>query len=33
MDLGGALEEKLAYNAKRADHKVDHRAAAGGKKF
>jgi NTP pyrophosphatase (non-canonical NTP hydrolase) len=33
MDLGGAIEEKLAYNAKRADHKIDHRAATGGKKF
>lgn len=32
-DLGGAIEEKLAYNAKRADHKIDHRSASGGKKF
>lgn len=33
FDLGGAIEEKLAYNAKRADHKIDHRACTGGKKF
>ena len=33
MDLSGALVEKLAYNAKRADHKPESRAAAGGKKF
>ena len=33
FDLGGALVEKLAYNAQRADHKPENRAAAGGKKF
>jgi len=32
-DLGGALKEKLEYNAKRADHKVEARLAFGGKKF
>lgn len=32
-DLQGALEEKMEYNAKRADHKSEARAAAGGKKF
>lgn len=32
-DLAGAIEEKLQYNAKRADHKPENRAAAGGKKF
>lgn len=33
LDLGGAMEEKMAYNAQRADHKRENRAAAGGKKF
>lgn len=33
MDLGGATAEKLAYNAVRADHKVEHRLAAGGKAY
>lgn len=32
-DLAGAIEEKLQYNAKRADHKPENRAAEGGKKF
>lgn len=32
-DLAGALAEKLAYNAQRADHKPENRAKAGGKKF
>lgn len=32
-DLGGAIVEKLAYNAKRADHKHEHRAGEHGKKF
>jgi hypothetical protein len=32
-DLGGAIIEKLAYNANRLDHKREVRAAAGGKKF
>lgn len=32
-DLEGALHEKLAYNAKRADHKRENRAEVGGKKF
>lgn len=31
--LGHAISEKLAYNAIRADHKLDHRRAEGGKKF
>lgn len=31
LDLGGAIAEKLAYNAQRADHKIAHRQAAGGK--
>lgn len=33
LDLTGAVIEKMAYNAKRADHKLENRAAAGGKKF
>lgn len=33
MDLGGALAEKLAYNAQRADHKPENRAQVGGKAF
>lgn len=32
-DLGGAIAEKLAYNAKRADHKPAARLAKGGKKW
>lgn len=33
MDLGGAIAEKLAYNAQRADHKPENRAKAGGKAY
>lgn len=33
MDLGGAIAEKMAYNAQRADHKPAARAAAGGKTY
>lgn len=33
LDLGGAVREKLEYNAKRADHKPDARSAAGGKAY
>lgn len=33
MDLGGAVAEKLAFNATREDHKREVRAAAGGKAF
>jgi hypothetical protein len=32
-DLQGAFEEKLAYNARREDHKHEARRADGGKKF
>lgn len=32
-DFGGVIEKKLAYNAKRADHKVENRKKTGGKKF
>lgn len=33
MDLGGAIAEKMAFNAVRPDHKPDARAAAGGKAY
>lgn len=33
LDLGGAIREKMAYNASRADHKPENRAAEGGKQF
>jgi NTP pyrophosphatase (non-canonical NTP hydrolase) len=33
LDLGGAYVEKMAYNAVRADHKLEARLAAGGKKY
>jgi hypothetical protein len=32
LDLAGALIDKLAYNAKRPDHKVENRKAENGKK-
>lgn len=33
MDLGNAIAEKLLFNAQRADHKIENRAADGGKKY
>jgi hypothetical protein len=33
LDLGGAIAEKLDYNANRPDHKPEARAAAGGKSY
>jgi hypothetical protein len=33
FDLSGAVAEKMIYNRQRADHKLENRAAAGGKKF
>jgi NTP pyrophosphatase (non-canonical NTP hydrolase) len=33
FDLGGAIAEKLTYNATRADHTAAARKAAGGKAF
>ena len=33
LDLGGAITEKLAYNANRPDHKPEARAATGGKAY
>lgn len=32
-DLSGAFDEKMAYNAKREDHKHEARQLAGGKKW
>lgn len=32
-DLGGAIIEKMAFNATREDHKLEARKAAGGKAF
>jgi NTP pyrophosphatase (non-canonical NTP hydrolase) len=32
-DLEGAYREKMAYNARRADHKHEARLRAGGKKW
>ena len=33
LDLGGAIAEKLAFNAQRPDHKPEARQAAGGKSY
>lgn len=33
FDLGGAIMEKLAYNAQRADHKMGNRQKDNGKQF
>lgn len=33
LDLQGAYEEKMEYNAQRADHKAENRVLVGGKKF
>jgi NTP pyrophosphatase (non-canonical NTP hydrolase) len=33
MDLGGAIAEKLAFNAQRPDHKLENRQADGGKAY
>lgn len=33
LDVGGALLEKLSYNANRADHKPENRKKSDGKKF
>lgn len=33
FDVGAAVAEKRAYNARRADHKAAARGASGGKKF
>jgi len=33
MDIGGAIAEKMAFNAKRPDHKLENRMAEGGKSY
>lgn len=33
LDLGGAVVEKMAFNAKRADHKKENRESEGGKRY
>jgi NTP pyrophosphatase (non-canonical NTP hydrolase) len=33
LDLEGAYQEKMAYNASRVDHTREHRLAEGGKKY
>lgn len=33
LDLGGAIAEKMQFNASREDHKPEARAAAGGKAY
>jgi NTP pyrophosphatase (non-canonical NTP hydrolase) len=33
LDLGGAIEDKLRFNATRADHKLENRTAPGGKAY
>ncbi len=33
LDLGGAVAEKMIYNATRADHKPENRAKVGGKAY
>jgi NTP pyrophosphatase (non-canonical NTP hydrolase) len=33
LDLAGAILEKLEYNAKREDHKIENRKKEGGKKI
>jgi hypothetical protein len=33
LDVGGAISEKMGFNAVRPDHKPEARAAAGGKSF
>ena len=33
LDLGGAIAEKMVFNSARPDHKLENRAAAGGKAY
>ena len=33
LDLGGAVSEKMEYNAVRPDHKIENRLAVGGKQI
>lgn len=33
LDMGGAIAQKMAYNATREDHKIENRRADGGKAY
>ena len=33
LDIAGAIQDKFAYNQKRADHKIENRKRPGGKKI
>jgi hypothetical protein len=33
LDLDGAFDEKMSFNARRADHRPENRKLAGGKKY
>jgi hypothetical protein len=33
MDIGGAVSEKMQYNANRQDHKLESRMSSGGKSY
>lgn len=33
LDIGAAMAEKMAYNAQRADHKLEARMSTGGKRY
>lgn len=33
LDMGGAIAEKMSFNATRDDHKLENRKAAGGKAY
>jgi len=33
LDIGGAVVEKMEYNAKREDHKIENRLSDNGKKY
>jgi NTP pyrophosphatase (non-canonical NTP hydrolase) len=33
LDIGGAVAEKLSYNKRRADHKIENRLGENGKKY
>lgn len=33
LDIGGAFDEKMKYNASRIDHQIEHRLGTHGKKY
>lgn len=33
LDVGGAIDEKMEYNSKREDHKLENRSSKHGKKY